>query len=181
MQSSLVESEKVNFKCKLSGKCDRNVALVWPGVERGTGILPYGSRKDKNIIIKLLRCTIIMNIVRVTTILLWLSVKSILLTLVLDLNWYSIDCCLRQQFPLLPKLIIQSTENCGKKCSRFWLRLRHAVIMISNVRTSASKKINLMALIWTRTISTTTFERRKEKFDGFRQTVLFNGKNRSVS
>ena len=35
---------------------------------------------------------------------------------------------------------------------------------------SASKKINLMALIRTLTISTTTFERMKEKFDGFRQT-----------
>ena len=36
---------------------------------------------------------------------------------------------------------------------------------------SASKKINPMALIRTLTISTTAFERRKEKFDGFRQTV----------
>ena len=35
---------------------------------------------------------------------------------------------------------------------------------------SASKKINLMALIRTLTISTTTFERMKEKFYGFRQT-----------
>ena len=34
------------------------------------------------------------------------------------------------------------------------------------------KKINLMALIRTLTISTTTFERMKEKFDGFRETVL---------
>ena len=35
---------------------------------------------------------------------------------------------------------------------------------------SASKKINLIALIRTLTISTTTFERMKEKFCGFRQT-----------
>ena len=47
------------------------------------------------------------------------------------------------------------------------------MILISKVRTSASKKINLMALIQTLTISTTTFERMKEKFDGFRQTVRF--------
>ena len=57
-----------------------------------------------------------------------------------------------------------------EKCHRFWLHLRHAVIMISNVRTSASKKIKLMALIGTLTISTTTFERMKEKFYGCRQT-----------
>ena len=35
------------------------------------------------------------------------------------------------------------------------------------------KKINLMALIRTLTISTTTFERMKEKLYGFRQTALF--------
>ena len=66
---------------------------------------------------------------------------------------------------------MQSSENSGKKCHRFWLPLRHAVILISNVRTSASKKINFMALIRTLTISTTTFERMKEEFYGFRQTV----------
>ena len=44
------------------------------------------------------------------------------------------------------------------------------------VRTSASKKINLMALIRTLTISTTTFERMKEKFYGFRQTEFVKGK-----
>ena len=60
----------------------------------------------------------------------------------------------------------QSAEN----RHRFWLRLRHAVILISKVRTSVSKKINLMPLIRTLTISTTTFERMKEKFYGFRQT-----------
>ena len=48
-------------------------------------------------------------------------------------------------------IIVQSTENC----------------------TSASKKINLMALIRTLTISTTTFEGVKEKFYGFRQTEFF--------
>ena len=46
------------------------------------------------------------------------------------------------------------------------------MIPISKVRTSASKEINLMALIRTLTISTTTFERMKEKFYGFRQTVF---------
>ena len=45
------------------------------------------------------------------------------------------------------------------------------MILISKVRMSASKKINLMALIRTLTISTTTFERIKEKLYGFRQTV----------
>ena len=40
----------------------------------------------------------------------------------------------------------------------------------SNVRTSASKKINLMALIRTLTILTATLERMKEKFPWFRQT-----------
>ena len=45
------------------------------------------------------------------------------------------------------------------------------MILISKVRMSVSKKINLMVLIRTLTISTTTFERMKEKFDGFRQTV----------
>ena len=59
-----------------------------------------------------------------------------------------------------------------EKCHRFWLRLRQAVILISNVRTSASKKINLMAIFRTLTISSTTFERMKEKFDGFRQTEM---------
>ena len=43
--------------------------------------------------------------------------------------------------------------------------------LISKVRMSASKKINLMALIRTLTISTTTFERMKKNVDGFRQTV----------
>ena len=44
------------------------------------------------------------------------------------------------------------------------------MVLISNDRTSASKKINGMALIRTLTVSTATFERTKEKFDGFRQT-----------
>ena len=47
------------------------------------------------------------------------------------------------------------------------------MILISKVRMSVLKKINLMALIRTLTISTTTtFERMKEKFDGFRQTEI---------
>ena len=45
------------------------------------------------------------------------------------------------------------------------------MILISKIRKSASKKVNLMALIRTLTISTTSFERMKEKFYGFRQTV----------
>ena len=52
------------------------------------------------------------------------------------------------------------------------------MILISNVRTSASKKINLMALIRTLTISTTTFERMKEKFHGLRQTERASDKNK---
>ena len=36
---------------------------------------------------------------------------------------------------------LQSAENRKRRCHRFWLRLRHAVILISNVRTFASKKI----------------------------------------
>ena len=46
------------------------------------------------------------------------------------------------------------------------------MILRSKVRTSASKTINLMALIRTLTISTTTFKRLKEKLYGFRQTEL---------
>ena len=48
------------------------------------------------------------------------------------------------------------------------------MILIAKVRTSASKKINLMALIRILTISSTTFEKMKEKFDGFRQTAGFS-------
>ena len=51
----------------------------------------------------------------------------------------------------------------------FSASLSHAVILISKFRTSASKKVNLMAVIQTLTISTATFERMKEKFYGFRQ------------
>ena len=49
-----------------------------------------------------------------------------------------------------------------KECHGSWLRLRHAVILVLNDRTSASKKINGMALILTLTVSTTAFERTKE-------------------
>ena len=41
----------------------------------------------------------------------------------------------------------QSAENHRKECHRFWLRLRHVVILISNDRTLAAKKINGMAFI----------------------------------
>ena len=74
-------------------------------------------------------------------------------------------CCLHVLAP------VQSAENRRKKRHRFWLRLRHAVILISNDGMSASKKINGMALIRTLTASTTAIDRTKEKFYGFRQTV----------
>ena len=38
---------------------------------------------------------------------------------------------------------VQSAENHRKECHRFWLCLHHAVILISNVQTSASKKISV--------------------------------------
>ena len=46
------------------------------------------------------------------------------------------------------------------------------MILISNDRTSTSKKINGMTLIRTLMVSTTAFERTKEKFYGFWQAVL---------
>ena len=46
------------------------------------------------------------------------------------------------------------------------------MILISNDRTSASKKLNRMALIGILTVSTTAFEITKEKFDDFLQTDL---------
>ena len=70
----------------------------------------------------------------------------------------------------------QSAENRRKECHRFWLRLRHVVVLISNNRTSASKKINGMALIRTLTVSTTASEMTKRKFYGFRQTVKSDSK-----
>ena len=66
-------------------------------------------------------------------------------------------------------------KTVGKECSRFWLSLRHIVILISNVRTLTLKKINQMALISTLTELTTAFERAKEKIYGFQQTVLKAG------
>ena len=47
---------------------------------------------------------------------------------------------------------MQSAENRRKECHRLWLRSHNVVIMISNVGTSASKKINLMALNRTLTV-----------------------------
>ena len=41
--------------------------------------------------------------------------------------------------------------------------------------------MNLMALIRTLTISTTMFERMKEKFDGFRQTGLLKSDKETIS
>ena len=70
-----------------------------------------------------------------------------------------------------PKLSLRkSTMLPLEKCHRFWLRLRHAVILISNDRTLAFKK--RMGLIRTLTILTTAFEGMKEKFCGFRQIEL---------
>ena len=46
------------------------------------------------------------------------------------------------------------------------------MILISNDRTSASKKIHGMVLIRTLTVSITAFERTKEQFYGFRRTVF---------
>ena len=57
---------------------------------------------------------------------------------------------------------VQSAENRRQERNQFWLPLRHALILISSVRTSASKKINLMALIRTLTILITAFERMKK-------------------
>ena len=68
--------------------------------------------------------------------------------------------------------IILSAENHRKECHRFWLSLRHTVILISNDRTSASKKINRMALIRTLTVNTIPFERKNEGVYGFWQTVF---------
>ena len=48
------------------------------------------------------------------------------------------------------------------------------MILISNDRTSASKKINGMALIRTLMVSTTAFERTKEKCYSFQQTAQRN-------
>ena len=48
-----------------------------------------------------------------------------------------------------------------KQCHRFWVRLRHAVILISNDRTSALKKINGMGLI--RTLNGLDYLRLKEQ------------------
>ena len=68
---------------------------------------------------------------------------------------------------LLKFVLSQSAENRRKECHQFCLRLRHAVILILNDRTSASKKkINGMALILTLMVSTTAFERTKEKLYG---------------
>ena len=66
----------------------------------------------------------------------------------------------------------QSAENRRKECHRFWLRLRHAVILISNVRISASKKINLMPLIWTPPVWPLRWKERKKNSFG----KLFNWK-----
>ena len=66
---------------------------------------------------------------------------------------------------------LQPVENRRKECHRFCLRLRHTVILISNDRISALKKIIRMASIRTLTVSTIVFERKKEELYDFRQTV----------
>ena len=67
---------------------------------------------------------------------------------------------------------MQSVENHRKECHQFWLCLRYAMILILNVRTSASKKTNWMALISTLMVLTTVTENMKENFYGFRLTVF---------
>ena len=54
--------------------------------------------------------------------------------------------------------IKQSAENRRKERNQFWLRLHHTLILISNGRTSASKKINLMVDPNCK-VSTVAFER----------------------
>ena len=76
------------------------------------------------------------------------------------------------QFLVSRSRLIQSAGNHRKECHRFWLRLRHTVILISSDRTPASKKINRMALIRTLTVFSISFERKKEELYGFRQTVI---------
>ena len=56
-------------------------------------------------------------------------------------------------------------ENRRKECHRFWLRLRHAVTLILNVQTSASKKTNDVDL--SSNCMTNAFERTEDKFYGF--------------
>ena len=56
---------------------------------------------------------------------------------------------------------VESAENRGKECNQFSLLLSHAMILFSKVRTSASKKINLMALTQTLAILLRSKERRK--------------------
>ena len=46
------------------------------------------------------------------------------------------------QSSLLSLKITQSLENHRRKCHRYWLRLRHVVILISNTRILASVKVN---------------------------------------
>ena len=65
----------------------------------------------------------------------------------------------------------QPAKTRRKECHEFWLHLRHTLILISNDRTSASKKIYRMALIRALTVSTSAFERKKEELYGFRQIV----------
>ena len=48
------------------------------------------------------------------------------------------------------------------------------MILILNDQTSTSKKINLMALIRTLTVSTIAFERKREELYGFWQTGGFH-------
>ena len=66
----------------------------------------------------------------------------------------------------------QSAENRRKECDRFWLRLRHTRIPISNDRTSASKKINPMVLIRTLTVPTIASERKEKEFYGLGRLLL---------
>ena len=53
---------------------------------------------------------------------------------------------LRRETKILILALIQSAENHRKECHIYWLRLRDAVIIISNTQVLAFVKINWMAL-----------------------------------
>ena len=67
------------------------------------------------------------------------------------------------------RLFSNNSQRKTVECHRFRLRLRHAVILISNIRASVSKKTNGMALIGTVKVSTTAFERTSGKCHSFKE------------
>ena len=60
---------------------------------------------------------------------------------------------------------VQSAENSRKERNQFWLRLRHAVILISNVRTPDGFDPNSNDLDY-------CVRKNEEKFYGFRHGTL---------